>query len=131
VIQACSVAGTTFYLINFGAPTYPGFINPYVYKITFDATVVGQRTFTLTELIGKQANDSVLLNSVTQNSLPTVWNSSVLGGQFSINPASYQPYQLPVIEVILKYNIGNASKIVPAYTYANGYIIAAMTGMLP
>ena len=131
VVQACSVSGTTMYLINFGAPAYPGFINPYEYQITFDVTVVGQRTFTLNELIGKQTNDSVLLNGVAQNSLPAVWNGNVFGGQFSINPANYQPYQLPIVEMIFKYYIGNANKIVPVNIGLNSYVIAAVTGMLP
>ena len=71
------------------------------------------------------------LNSVAQNSLPAVWNSSGFTGEFTINPASYAPYENAIVEVILKYYIGAATRIVPVNVGGNSYVIAAVTGMLP
>jgi hypothetical protein len=132
VIQAASgISGATWRMNQYGAPTYPGFVNPYQYTITIDATVVGTRKFTLAALTGKQTNDSITLNSVAQNSLPAVWMNGGIGCAFNFNPASYQPYQCPVIEVIMKFTTGNAGKIIPAMLDQASGSVVGVAGMLP
>jgi hypothetical protein len=132
VIQACAIANTTWKLVQYSALAYPGFTSPYELEIIIDATVVGQRTFTQAALIGKQTNDSVSLNAVAQNSLPPVWLNGGLFCGFNITPSSYSPNQLPIIEVIMKFNTGNAGKVVPAALDGLGTsTVFAVTGSLP
>lgn len=129
VIQTSSFAGT-FEVACPSAPTYPGFINPYSFTMFFDLTIVGKRTYTLAGLTNKQSTDTITLNGVAQNSLPAVWSTG-LEGFFNFNPTSYQPYQLPVIELVIKFSTGSFARLIPAYNDNASAVIAAVSGMLP
>ena len=127
VIQATAISGAALIFTSFNALTIPALTGGVTYTITIDLTTVGQRTFTLAGLLGKQPNDSVVLNSVTQNALPAVWCpiTSPLGMRINYTPSSSSPYLLPVAEVIMKLSTGITGKLVPLLE------TAGVTGQIP
>jgi hypothetical protein len=128
VIQVDAIASATWALTGANAPAYPAFTSPANLVITIDTTILGKRTFTLAALTGKVGNDAVTLGGTTQTALPAVWVNG-LTAAFNTNPAGHTLLQRPIIEVIMKFDIGNIGKIIPAYKDAAGTgVVVGITG---
>jgi hypothetical protein len=106
VIQAATISDANLritspyvYLVSSDGVTNVG---PLVTQI--DLRVAGVRAFTQTALTGKTATDSVTLKNVTQPTLLVGHTCCNFEWQYSFNPASYLPYQLPIVEVAITFD---------------------------
>jgi len=109
VVQASSVANSVLKIvcISPGAYVSAAMASPQSVEINIDATVTGVRDFTQTTLSGKATSDAVMLNGVTQATLPVGrWYPGLSWAYSGLTPINYPPYQLPIIKIELGFDAG-------------------------
>ena len=102
-------------------------------QMDIDTSIVGRREFTLTAMTGKQPNDQVLVASVAQTMLPSDrWfgGGSLFWGYAGIDFAGSQPYQLPIVEIEMEFDVGLFAKSIPVAKDTQGSSVAAVVGTL-
>ena len=109
VIQVSPSANTTLDFAKFDALTASALNDPQNHIITIDVMVKGIRDFSTTALVGKTTNDKVMLGAAVQTSLPADrWfdGGSYFWNYNNLTLSSFQPYQLPIIEIVMEFDNG-------------------------
>ena len=134
VRQACAVAGSKLEIaVQVANATTLLVADSVTLDIHVDLTIKGRRDFTLTALTGKVGVDAVLLNSVSQTTLPANrttysswnwWTRNILTG-------SLPAYQMPIVEVEMWLDGGMYLRPLVAHAgHEPASVIGAVTGTM-